>query len=114
MPRQIHITAKPSQGRVDPNLVPDDVKQDIEDTFVALGTSGKNVAQITFEDKKEKSTFEKQARTYCETRTALGPLDDDKNPTTVPAPLVFRKTPRKGAPDNVLYFTVTLPEAEAE
>jgi hypothetical protein len=115
MPRSISIAAKPSQGRIDPNLVPDDVKQDIEDTMLALGTDGKRVAQITFEDKKELNGFVKQARTYCETRTVLteNPVKG-QDPITVAAPLVFRRTPRKGAPDNLLTFTVSVPAAKDE
>lgn len=99
--RAIHIVDNPAQGRVDPNLVPDDVKTDVEDAYQALQGRAKSSAMITFTDKSELTAFVKQARTYCENRT---------NDEGLSAPLAFRKSPRKGSPDNVLYFTVRDPE----
>ena len=109
MAREIHIVSKPSQGRVDPNAVPEDVKVDVEDTYAALGGDKSKAAQIVFADKAELNTFVKQARTYCENRTRPTSETDD---TPVPAPLVFRKVPRKGAPDNILTFAVNDPETD--
>jgi hypothetical protein len=94
MAREINIVNKPAQGRIDPSSVPADVAEDIEATFAAL--ADKQDAVITFGDKAELDLFLKQARTYCESRT--------------PA-LTFRKSPRKGSPANVLYFTVKIPAA---
>jgi hypothetical protein len=92
MSHTINIVNKPRPGRIDPHAIPEDVATDIEDTFAAL-KAGQN-ATITFEDRAALTLFVRQARTYCENRTV---------------PLVFRKSPKKGAPDNVLYFTVTGP-----
>lgn len=110
MAREIHIVSKPKQGRTDPMLVPDDVKQDVEDTYAALAGDRDKSAQITFGDKKELTDFVKHARTYCENRTRPTSKTDE---TPVPAPLSFRKIPRKGAPDNVLTFGVFDPETDA-
>lgn len=93
MARQLVPTLKPTQGRVSASEVPEDVQNDLEESYEYLRTNPGTEITASFEDKKELLLFVRQARTWAETRPA--------------GPLRFRRMPRKNLAENVMVFNIT-------
>lgn len=84
--------------------IPQDVIDDVEETYKGLKANPQGRIRATFDDPAEMALFVRQVVSYCAQRTIDG----------VPAPIRFRKSPSKGLTKQQMDYRITDLKTESE
>lgn len=94
-----YVPTAPDRGSVatiPANEIPDDVKVEVEEVYLALKANPNGRMRAEFDTKAEMLQYQTQVASYCRQRTVDG----------VDAPLRFRKSPTKNLPETTMDYRI--------
>lgn len=92
-------TAPTGSKQIGLDSIPEEVKQEVEDTYKVLKDNPSGRMRVTFDSRTELLQYTAQVTSYCAQR-----------PAEIGGPLRFRKSPTKGLDKNtVMDFRITDP-----